>query len=276
MYINLANVRMLGVRSPAVTVEQLDLAFFGDHPDVPPYVAHPDDERPELVPGIVEHLGWVMSTTEWPEIDCERDETIAFRTARPDLAALDDDELLARARSTLPMLHKLFESHTVSSSSSAIAPGILAAIGAAIGDPTIPMKLVAGIGHVDSAEPSYQMWDLSRIVRRSPALTEIFDAGHDGLLERLRSSDASTELLAGFDQLIADHGCRGPNEWEISCGDVGDPSGDRPGGDRPDPSAVRRRVTGASQPPRGHRAGGAHAGGARQGRTARRRIDRSV
>ncbi len=216
MYINLANVRMQGVRSPVVTVEQLDLAFFGDHPEVPPYVAHPDDERPDLIPGIVEHLGWVMSTTQWPEIDRERDETIAFRAARPDLAALDDGELLSRARSTLPMLHKLFESHTVTSSSSAIAPGILAAIGAAIGDPTIPMKLVAGIGHVDSAEPSYRMWELSRIVRSSPALTEIFDAGHDGLLERLRASEASTELLAGFDQLIADHGCRGPNEWEIS------------------------------------------------------------
>ena len=49
MYINLSNVRMQGVRSPAVTVEQLDLAFFGDHPDVPPYSPHPDDERPDLV-----------------------------------------------------------------------------------------------------------------------------------------------------------------------------------------------------------------------------------
>jgi len=35
-FINLSNVLMQGVRSPAVTIEQLDLAFFGDHPDVPP------------------------------------------------------------------------------------------------------------------------------------------------------------------------------------------------------------------------------------------------
>src|SRR5215218_3856361 len=44
-YINLSNVRMQGVRSPAVTVDQLDLAFFGDHPDVPPYEEHPLDDR---------------------------------------------------------------------------------------------------------------------------------------------------------------------------------------------------------------------------------------
>ena len=66
MYINLSNVRMQGVRNPAVTVEQLDLAFFGDHPDVPPYVADPRDERPDLTPKILAHLGWLMSTSSWP------------------------------------------------------------------------------------------------------------------------------------------------------------------------------------------------------------------
>ena len=35
VFLNLSNVRMQGVRSPAITLEQLDLAFFGDHPDVP-------------------------------------------------------------------------------------------------------------------------------------------------------------------------------------------------------------------------------------------------
>lgn len=34
VFINLSNVRMQGIRSPAITLEQLDLAFFGDHPDV--------------------------------------------------------------------------------------------------------------------------------------------------------------------------------------------------------------------------------------------------
>ena len=153
------------MRSPVVTVEQLDLAFFGDHPDVPPYVADPRDDNPDLVPGILEHIGWVMSTTSWPEIDEEKAEMKALRRNRPDLTSMSDDELVARARSLQPWLIKLFDTHTVSSSSSGIAPGILFAIGQAIGDPTVPMKLISGIGDVDSAEPSYALWELSRMIR---------------------------------------------------------------------------------------------------------------
>jgi pyruvate,water dikinase len=218
-YINLANVRMQGVRNPAVTVEQLDLAFFGDHPDVPPYVAHPADERPDLVPKILEHLGWVMTATSFPEIDAEKADTIAFRRNRPDLAKLTDDELVARARSTQPMLRKLFESHTVTSSSSGIAPGILFAIGQAIGDPTVPMKLAAGIGDVDSAEAGYAMWDLSRRIRASAELTAAFDAGVDGVLDRLQSSSSpdAAAFLDAFADFLVEFGSRGPNEWEISA-----------------------------------------------------------
>jgi rifampicin phosphotransferase len=221
-YINLSNVRMQGVRSPVVTVEQLDLAFFGDHPDVPPYDPHPDDERPDLVPKILEHLGWVMSTTSWPEIDDEKAATIALRQHRPDLAATSDADLVAHARSTQPMLRKLFDSHTVSSSSSGIAPGVLFAVGQAIGDPTVPMKLVAGIGEVDSAEPSYAMWDLSRRVRRSDTLSAAFDAGTEGLLDRLAERSElgdrdAADFLSAFDQFLVDFGSRGPNEWEMSA-----------------------------------------------------------
>ena len=218
-YINLSNVRMQGARSPILTVEQLDLAFFGDHPDVPPYVAHPADDRPDLEPGIMAHLGWVMSTTVWPEIDEEKAAVAELRAGRPDLTTLSDAELVARAREIQPLLRKLFDSHTVTSSSSGVAPGILFAVGEAIGDPTVPMKLVAGIGDVDSAEPSYAMWDLSRLIRSSDELTSIFGAGVDGVLARLRASDSveAADFLAGFDRFLFEHGSRGPNEWELSA-----------------------------------------------------------
>ncbi len=219
MYINLANVRMQGVRSPAVTVEQLDLAFFGDHPDVPPYVAHPGDERPELTPSILEHLGWVMSTTTFPEINDERTQTIALRASRPDLTSLSDAELVARARATQPMLRKLFDSHTVTSSSSGIAPGMLFAVGQAVEDPSIAMTLLAGLGEVDSAEPSYALWDISRTLRASAELAAAFDAGIDGLLDRLAQSDSDDAhaFSAAIEQFLTDYGSRGPNEWEMSA-----------------------------------------------------------
>ncbi len=218
-YINLSNVRMQGVRSPLLTVEQLDLAFFGDHPDVPPYEPHPLDERPDLVEGIMGHLGWVMTTTSVPEVDAEKEMTIALRRNRPDLGAASDSDLVARIRMLQPLLRKLFDSHTPPSSDSAIAPGILGAVCAALGEPETAMKLLAGIGDVDSAEPSYRMWDISRRVRSSAELTKEFDAGVTGLLDRLSSTgsaDASA-FLADFDQFLFDFGSRGPNEWEISA-----------------------------------------------------------
>jgi len=219
LYINLSNVRMQGARSPILTVEQLDMAFFGDHPDVPPYVAHPLDDRPDLEPGIMAHLGWVMSTTEWPEILDEKATVAALRANRPDLTALSDDALVARAREIQPLLRQLFDSHTVTSSSSGVAPGILFAVAEAIGDPSVPMKLVSGIGEVDSAEPSYAMWDLSRMIRSSDELTAIFDAGAQAVLERLRGSDSAdvVEFLASLDRFLVEHGSRGPNEWELSA-----------------------------------------------------------
>jgi pyruvate,water dikinase len=216
-YINLANVRMQGVRSPAVTVEQLDMAFFGDHPDVPPYVEHPDDVKPELTDAIVAHLGWVLSTSKWQEFDDSKAETIAMRANRPDLSAMSPAELVDYARATQPLLVRLFEEHTVTSSSSGIAPGILFAIGQAIGDPSVPMRLIAGIGEVDSAEPSYALWDMSRAVARSEELTAAFDAGIAGLLDRLRASGSADAqaFLDSWDDFSLRFGSRGPNEWEI-------------------------------------------------------------
>ena len=218
-YINLSNVRMQGARSPVLTVAQLDLAFFGDHPDVPPYVADPRDDKPDLVPGILQHMGWVMSTTSWPEIDEEKAAMKALRRDRPDLSSMSDDDLVARARSLQPWLVRLFDAHTVSSSSSGIAPGVLYAIGQAIGDPTVPMKLLSGLGDVDSAEPSYALWELSRTIRASTELTKGFDDGVDGLPDRLAGSGSpdAKAFLAAFDEFLVEFGSRGPNEWEISA-----------------------------------------------------------
>ncbi|HET9078423.1 MAG TPA: PEP-utilizing enzyme [Acidimicrobiales bacterium] len=219
MYINLSNVRMQGVRNPAVTVEQLDLAFFGDHPDVPPYVAMEGDDRPDLVPKIMSHLEWQMTSRTWPRIDQEREQTIALRAGRPDLRSLTDAQLLARAREVQQMIVKLFDSHTLSSSGSGIAPSILFAVGQAIGDPTVPMKLVAGLGEVDSAEPSLRMWQISRLIRSSEILTRHFDAGVEGLRRRLEAdgSEDARRFLEEWDGFIGDFGARAANEYEISA-----------------------------------------------------------
>ncbi|MGI9621930.1 MAG: PEP-utilizing enzyme, partial [Acidimicrobiales bacterium] len=101
-------------------------------------------------------------------------------------------------------------------SSAGIAPGLLAVIGEAVGDPTIPMKVLAGVGDVDSAQTAFALWDLSRKVRSSAALTAAFDVGVDGVLERLAESPDGRAFLDDWSAFIAEYGARGPNEYEIS------------------------------------------------------------
>ena len=218
-FLNLASCRLQGVRNPGVTVEQLDMAFFGDHPDVPPYEAHPDDDKPHLVERIEANTAWVMSGADWPELEQDKEAAEELRSSRGDLGSYTDAELLERARRIRPMLHHLFEQHVVSGSSAAAGPGILAGVGEAIGDPTIPMKILAGIGDVDSALPSHALWDLSRAVRADEGLTSAFDVGIDGVLDRIAAQDtgASKAFLADWDAFMEEFGSRGPNEWDINA-----------------------------------------------------------
>ncbi len=97
--------------------------------------------------------------------------------------------------------------------------GVIQGVCTAIGDPTLAMTLVSGIGGVDSAAPSYAFWELGRMVRASASLTAAFDAGVEGLLERLRATDDadSTAFLQAFDDFTYEFGSRGPNEWETSA-----------------------------------------------------------
>ena len=218
-YLNLSNIRMQAVRNPAVTIDQLDMAFFGAHPDVPTYRPHPDDHKPHLQPTADAHMNFVLTSSEWPELDDDRTTTVAMRAARPDLSALDDHEIVERALAMTPTIVHLASQHFLASSSSGIAPGMLAAVAEAIDDSTIPMRLLASLGDVDSAEPSYAIWDMSRLIRGSTELTCEFDAGISGVVGRLSASASADaiQFLQVFTTFLRDFGSRGPNEWELSA-----------------------------------------------------------
>ena len=212
-YINLSAIRMQGARNPGATVEMLDAAFFGDHPDVPPYVPHPDDDKPHLLAAIAAHTDWVMSGAAWPELTDDKAAAAALRQTRGDLRRLTAAELLARARDVQAQLPHLFSQHVVSGTSAAVAPGLLGVVAQAVGEPGLPMTLLSSIGGVDSADANYALWDLSRSVREDAALTAVFDDGLDGLdgLERI----ASPTFRAAWAAFIVEFGSRGPDEWDL-------------------------------------------------------------
>ncbi|MEM7284800.1 MAG: PEP-utilizing enzyme [Actinomycetota bacterium] len=216
VYLNWSMIRLTGERSPGMSAADMDAAFFGDHPDIPPYVPHPDDQRGDLSAKVEQTMGWLMSCTEIPEELAEdRAKMLAARDARPDFATLSDAEVIQRIRDVQPLVREFFDPYYVYGSASSIGLGML---GALLGEtaPTLVGRLVSGLGDIDSAPPSQAIWDLSRMVAASPALTAEFDAGRDGLLDRLAAADGGPAFIDALDAFRFEHGARGPAEWEIA------------------------------------------------------------
>lgn len=216
LYLNASMIRINGERTPGLSAEAMDAAFLGNHPDVPPYIPQEGDQRPELTEKIEEVQAWVMSLEELPEeLQEDREKILSVREQRPDLSSVSDAELVTRARSLKPLVREFFEPYQVYGTMSATGPTILGALCGEI-DPALPGRLISGLGGIDSAPPSIDMWKLSRQVKNSEELTAAFDAGVSGLMGRLSGSESGDVFLADFSDFLAEHGARGPYEWDAA------------------------------------------------------------
>ena len=215
-YLGLTLIRVWAERTPGFSADAIDAAYFGGA-DVPEYKVQDWHENAHTTEVMAGWLGWVMGDMDQSEVQASAAEARQIRTDRPDLAAASDAELLERARAFGPTCRRMFDEHINESGAASIAPGALGEICAALGRPEAAMRLIAGLGGVDSAAPSFAMWDLSRAVRREPVLVEAFDAGPHGLHERLRAADDPTmsAFVSDLDAFLAEFGSRGPNEWDL-------------------------------------------------------------
>ena len=244
LFINASTARLFGVRAPGLSAEMVDLTYFGDHPDVPPYVAAPWHESETATASLA---AWMQEVLSEP-LDLllhDRTEADAARASRPSLGRATDHELVERARGFVPLVRRLFEHHLTVTGGASIGQGIVAQVAASLGDPGLALRLITGIGDVDSALPSQAMWALSRL----PAGGDEFDRA--------------------FADFLRAYGSRGPNEWDIRSdtwetdprmaldlievmrkqGDDGDPAGRAAAGaaDREAATAAVRRAL-AEQP----------------------------
>lgn len=216
-YINLSHMRLLAIRMGS-TVEAMDAAMLGAHPDVPPYAPHPDDECAECSERVATSMAWAMTATSYPEIDGDRERARAARASRPDLRSLSDAQLVERMRSFLPELDNAFYRHDFSSLASTVGPTVIGQVLAGIGREDLTLDLLSGWGEVDSAAPSFALWELGRRIAASQPLTALFDQGADAVSAALSEAAAGSELAefaARFGEFLAEFGCRGPNEWDI-------------------------------------------------------------
>jgi rifampicin phosphotransferase len=223
-YNPLSLTRVLGARMPGASPELIDQAFFDEGADIPPYEPQPWHDSAKHAELLAASVGWALSVEEFPFLDADKTLANDVRDSRPGLDELDDAALIARAKAMVPYVQQTFDNAMRVSSLSSVGTGIIGAITTALGDPTMAVRLLAGI-EVDSGAPSHAMWEMGRLARRSPAVTSAFDAGVDGLIERLKPvhDPSVTEFLNHLELFFRRFGSRGPNEydpisvsWELS------------------------------------------------------------
>jgi len=214
-YNPLTLTRLLGARMPGASPELIDQAFFDDRDEVPPYEHQDWHDSPVHEARLGASMAWAMSTTSLPDLDADKALVRELRAQRPDLTQLTDSALHARARAMVPYIQQTFENAMIVSSLSALGTGALGAICEGLGDPTLAIRLLAGI-EVDSAAPSHAMWALGRLALAAPEIADAFAAGPDEVLARLETSgtEAAQGFLREFRQFLVDHGSRGQNEYD--------------------------------------------------------------
>jgi pyruvate,water dikinase len=217
IYLNASVTRVIGVRIPGLSVEAIDAAFFGDYPDAPPYRPDPRDKNAERTAAV---SAWLQSLfTADPRGLTDRDalRVDAVAKKRPDFAEMSDASLLEYFRSLKGEVRQLVKRHMLNTYGCNVLTGTIAQAAQTIGAGHLAAKVAAALGDVDSASPSFDLWDLSRHVRSSPVLTAAFDQSVDGLLDRLRSSSdpAAKRFLARWDAFIDRWGFIGPSVWEF-------------------------------------------------------------
>jgi hypothetical protein len=151
-------------------------------------------------------------------LDCDKpDLTEALGRNVGSNRGVSDAELVEYGRLANHRLRSTWDVYCVVAIAATVGPGVVSAVAGELGRPEAAIEVFSAIGGVDSAGTAERIWQLSRQVRRSPAVYAVFDAGVDDLLGRLRASEDSEVrgFVAGFDKLLAVDGHCGPNEWDI-------------------------------------------------------------
>lgn len=214
-YLNMSFLRIMGVRAPGSSAQAIDEALFGEA-DAPPYVEQKGDKSLVSTLKILKTVMGALNQKELPAIVADSFEAAAaFEAKRPSLDA-PDDELLAYLLSAPKPFERVFKNHMTSTGLATIVSGVLADACVAAGQPGLVTHLMGTAGDVRSALYSRELYAIAKHVGATPALSAEFDRGVPGLLDRLADLDEASEFNRLFAAFTAEHGHRGPNDWEYS------------------------------------------------------------
>ncbi len=216
-YLNASVTRILGERAPGLSAQAMDDLFFGAQPGVPPYEPAPGDLNEERTAALGQTFQWAL-TLDRLDIPTEGEKVAdGLRAARPNLDAMSNQELWEYTRNLLlTHFRRFFSEHIFVTFLSTVPVGALTQICTAVGRPDDAMRIISGVGDVESAAPSLAMWQLGRKVAGDGALSTAFDDGIEGLLDRIAAAGpVGQSFLADFASFLRRYGARGPKEWEV-------------------------------------------------------------
>lgn len=219
LFLNLSLSRLAGFRF-GLSPEAIDKQFSGGSPDTPSYAseARETDLNPAATQAAFEWLvGDVLATTDLARFDDQRTTVETIVQSRPDLSLASDSELLDRVIGFDDLFLSLWQSHILATNVSVIGLDGCATAASLVGRPELTLALIGGLGDVDSAGASIDMWPLSRTIRDSEHLTQLFESGHNSIWSRLNSEkhpDAQS-FVQDVESFLVRWGFRGPNEFEL-------------------------------------------------------------
>ena len=214
MYLNLSVARLMGARSSGMTPEMVDMGFFGNSSALPQYQPRPKDADSDITARVDALMFSWMTANEFPKVEELAGLVNSIVEGRPDLESIDEQALVQRTRDMMPLFAEVFSAHSEASAAASVTMGAITGLALGLGKPGLDLRIAGAIGGVDSAAPSYAMWEISRMVRSSPSLTSEFESGIEGLENRI-ASIGDTQFDVAFANLLKDYGSRGPNEWEL-------------------------------------------------------------
>ncbi len=215
-YLNLSVQRLVAERLPGGSAADADANYLGVGTDIPP----PDDDLPADRRASLRGLRYLLATIRLknlPPLDDDRRRVEADLATHADPATMSDAELRSDVTAFTAEFEELFEHHLAISGQAGLCVGILASLlEERLDERDAVGELLAGIGDVDSAAPSFELWDLGRSVAADPALGALFDGPAEGRHARLSASPDAASFLEELDGFLERHGARGPNEWDTA------------------------------------------------------------
>lgn len=222
LYLNMSVFRLMGVRTPGMTPEMSDEQGFGVN-DAPPYRPEPGDRS---LGATLRMARWAMGTLRRPDtstIDDARRQADAWVASLPDVATASDAELLALVSTFTARITEFFPPLGQATAISGVGRGGLEQMlkKGTNGDPALLVnRMTAGLGTIESALPAQRLWRIGRTVAGDPWLTTLFDQGVDavdGALRAVPADDRLAPFAEAFASFLADHGHRGPDEYELAA-----------------------------------------------------------